>query len=505
MTFLLPHTPYQIRAMVQLTLFGKPVADPVPEEMPDEAEAEPPQPTKKKPRASSRGRGRGSHDGVPSAPADAEEPAPPTATDVVDVEKEPASAEVVVGDGDADVRDTSQALTLVSKAEMGDIACQSSAVSSALVVGSSFFCTKCGYTVDPTKLGTRVVRKLPPAFQCNKCNCKSTMLHRMFGTWPLEEFKDIDEATMQRFWQTATPDKCSLKKAVEEVLVSRMVESQIAEDAGPFLPLATWAAAPYHFDPSVIKAKAPMRVHPILGDTYQVKIVTTGEKKQRDFVREAMAKMMSHPPAASSSKGGPSMVEAGGGTGDGSGENLDDDTDGSSKDSSSSTSSSDSSGSSSERGKKHSKKKTSKKRTSKKLKKKEAKTALRQKQAAKKEKERQRQADKEEKAAIKLEKNRVAKAKGDASKILAKTASVAMQLDHMLKDKACSLVPSLILKKSQDNHKLLMQFEKEAKERIKAKCPLDLPFTLEDVTVACKDAMTNKSVLMSMLDSVKKM
>ena len=168
--------------MVQLTLFGKPVADPVPEEMPDEAEAEPPQPTKKKPRASSRGRGRGSHDGVPSAPADAEEPAPPTATDVVDVEKEPASAEVVVGDGDADVRDTSQALTLVSKAEMGNIACRSSAFSSAFVVGSSFFCTKCGCTVDPTKPGTRVVRKLPPAFQCNKCNCKSTMLHRMFVT-----------------------------------------------------------------------------------------------------------------------------------------------------------------------------------------------------------------------------------------------------------------------------------------------------------------------------------
>ena len=54
------------------------------------------------------------------------------------------------------------------------------------LVDPQFFCTKCGYTV--VKSGVHVVRKSPLAFQCNKCNTKTTILHRMFCSLPPEDF-----------------------------------------------------------------------------------------------------------------------------------------------------------------------------------------------------------------------------------------------------------------------------------------------------------------------------
>ena len=162
------------------------------------------------------------------------------------------------------------------------------------------FCTTCGYTVDPTRVGARLHRKSPPTFTCSSCNSKTTRLNKIFGRYPTEAFEGMDEASIQRFWQTAVSSRAGLKKTFEDVVLSRLVESRIAEETGPYLPLKTWADAPYRFDPEQIRKKAPMRMHPILGETYQVKIVTTGGKLQRDMVREQVARMTSDRGAASS-------------------------------------------------------------------------------------------------------------------------------------------------------------------------------------------------------------
>ena len=100
----------------------------------------------------------------------------------------------------------------------------------------------------------------------------------------------MDGTAIQRFWRSAVSGKAALKKTFEDVVLSRLVESRIAEESGPCLPLKTWADAPCHLDVEQIMKKTPMRVHPILGDTYQVKIVTTGDKLQRDMAREQVAK-----------------------------------------------------------------------------------------------------------------------------------------------------------------------------------------------------------------------
>ena len=78
-----------------------------------------------------------------------------------------------------------------------------------------------------------------------------------------------------------------------------------------------------------------------------------------------------------------------------------------------------------------------------------------------------------------------------------------MQLDSLLKDKQCSKVPAIILKKTQDAYSALLALESEASLKLKAKCPLDLSFTLDDVTAATKEAMSCKIVLTNVLNSVR--
>ena len=376
---------------------------------------------------------------------------------------------------------------------------------SALTFDNGLYCTKCGHTVDPLVPGTRVVKKSPPLFCCNKCNSKTVMLSRMFGSWPPEEFKGIDDATMQKFWATPVADKDGLQKAVEDTLVSRLVESQIAEDSGPYLPLATWADAPYHFDPAEIRAKAPMRMHHILGETYQVKIVTTGERKQRDVVRETMAKLFGRVSGLSASSAEqPAITDVA----DADAEGADDDESDADNASSKASSSSSSSSSSSTDGRKKKKKKiNTKSKTSKKCAKKDKKALSSKKirRAAQKDKDRQKKTAREEAAAEKAEKSRILRLKTECSKVLGKITPITMQLDQMLKDKVCSQIPSVVLKKSQDVLATLMALEKEAKDKLKVKCPLDLTFTMDSVSSWCKEATMHKTNLTILIDSVRKM
>ena len=503
--------------MVQLDLFGKVVQD-----LPADADGDMQAVTETtdRPRSQKRGRGRGRDTSPPpqkrgrgrgrarvrarivgavgdttivcdSPSADVGPTVGGTAVDSAAVDGTLVAAAASVDDVSGGVVATLELGTIVS-------------TSSTLTFDNGIYCTKCGYTVDPMVPGTRVVRKSPPMFVCSKCNSKTVMLTRMFGSWPPEEFKGLDDATMRKFWATQVADKDALRKAVEDTLVSRLVESQIAEESGPYLPLATWAEAPYHFDPAEIKAKAPMRMHHILGETYQVKIVTTGERKQRDVVRETMAKMMRKIPGLPSSS---TELPAITGDADADADSADDDESAADSASTATSSSSSASSSSTDGRKKKSKKTKTKSKKSKKpaKKQKKAHSSKKSRRAAQKDKENQRKAAKEEAAAHRAEKSRIVRLKTECSKVLGKVTPITMQLDQTLKDKMCSQIPSVVMKKSQDVLATLTAYEKEAKDKLKAKCPLDLTFTVDSVLSLCKEATMHKNHLTILIDSVRKM
>ena len=113
----------------------------------------------------------------------------------------------------------------------------------------------------------------------------------MFGRWPLVEFKSLAPEVQQAFWQESSSDKAGLKKAVEKTLVHAMVESRLAREEGPFLPLSVWAKK--GFDIQEIEKKANCEIHPVLGKTYQVKIHSTGHEKKEELVQNEMMKLLS--------------------------------------------------------------------------------------------------------------------------------------------------------------------------------------------------------------------
>jgi hypothetical protein len=139
------------------------------------------------------------------------------------------------------------------------------------------YCTKCGYVVDPITKGVRLLKKTPPTFECSQCNSKSTMLHRMLGSWPMQEFKELGLEEQQAFWRSSSSSKEGLKRSVEQHLLSRLVEVQCAKDAGPFLPLSVWSKQGY--DVEDIKARALVEHHPVLGLTCQAKMPARAAKR----------------------------------------------------------------------------------------------------------------------------------------------------------------------------------------------------------------------------------
>ena len=51
----------------------------------------------------------------------------------------------------------------------------------------------------------------------------------------------------------------------------------------------------------------------------------------------------------------------------------------------------------------------------------------------------------------------------------------------------------------------LTAYEKETKDKLKVKCPLDLTFTMDSVLSLCKEATMHKNHLTILIDSVRKM
>lgn len=319
-------------------------------------------------------------------------------------------------------------------------------------------------------------------------------LHKLFGTWPIDEFKALDEETQKKFWQEAGGNREGLKKTVENLLIRRVVETQFASEAGPFLPLSVWATQGYNT--ADIEARAPMELHPVLGPTYQVSIKSSGREKTDSLIREQMVRLLQKgKKSAASSSGGPVSLP-----GEGSldhGEDEEQGTEGS--DEASTVSSSVSSSDSSVKKKKKRKSKKSKKSNKNK---KQSKTDKREKD--KKDQDKQQDAKKQRLLLEKADRSRALKIRTDCTKALAKIAPVQLFLEELLKHPKLSHAPSFAVKKAKGMLKKLNDLDCEARDQLKSKENREVSFTLPGLIVITKEAMETKCLLEGMLDAVSK-
>jgi hypothetical protein len=337
-------------------------------------------------------------------------------------------------------------------------------------------CSKCGHTVDPILPGTRLLSKSPPKYRCGKCCTKTTMLTRMFGSWPLAEFKELSDECQQEFFKSTETTSKSLKHAVEHVIARRLVERSIASETGPFLPLSVWSTKGFNI--ADIQQRAKMKMHPVLGATYQVQILTTGKEKTDEAIREHMAKILSKPLKGNRSI--KSLADA-----DSLEIPLDDKVEKPSPPSCSASSSSSSSSSSSD--KKNSKSKKSKR----------SKKSKKQHKKAKKEKTEHR--EKHGKADIeqegldekarkqlvltmeKVEKKRIIKVHSECTRTISKVSGATIQLEALLNDDKLHHCPKFAVQKAKDMIKAMNSYTAECREQLGKPSPRELSFTMEDV------------------------
>ena len=102
-------------------------------------------------------------------------------------------------------------------------------------------------------------------------------------------------------------------------------------------------------------------------------------------------------------------------------------------------------------------------------------------------------------------KARITKCKVDATKVVAKLGPVLIQVELLLRDKQMSEVPTVLGTKLKDLAKTMRDYNDEAKKKLGQKAPLDMTFSLEDVLAMCKEANGTRTVVNSMLNSIRAM
>ena len=108
--------------------------------------------------------------------------------------------------------------------------------------------------------------------KCNSCNSKNVILHRMFGQWPIDGSKELDETERQTFWRESVPKKEHLFKNMTDVLTKKIVEAQQKSKGGAYLPLTVYAMQGFNVDD--ISARCTDTCEdPVLGTCYKVDIM----------------------------------------------------------------------------------------------------------------------------------------------------------------------------------------------------------------------------------------
>jgi hypothetical protein len=361
--------------------------------------------------------------------------------------------------------------------------------------------------VDTMKPGTRLIRKTPAVWQCGSCSSKHVMLSRIFGTFPLPDFVALTDAEQSAFWKEAPTDMQGLKKAITETLTSSMMERTESGTSGKYLPLEVYAKK--GFDTVAIEHGCNMKMHPVIGKTYRLDIDNVAWTKIREKCRRQVLEMIdrkSNKPLPDIPDPKPANIEDTGDTSESSDGDKKHDKKHSKKDK--------------KHGKKHSKGKTHKhdkhkkdgknkkhNRHSKKAKKggsgkkrKSSSSSSASTESSSSDgnaKKRQVEAQKEEQTLQK-------KVQADATRVLAKVRPIINNVAELKREEHFGDMPKTIAKKMEAELENLINFEKDAREKIGGTAT-SLNFNMDDVAKASKAIIESISTVKTMLKQTAKL
>jgi len=366
-------------------------------------------------------------------------------------------------------------------------------------------CHQCNTQIDTLQPGVRLLSKMRNTWRCKTCNSKCSMLSTMFGGWPIEDFKHLTPELQTKFWQAATSDVTSLKKAVEEHIIIHRVRSRWNERVGDYQPLSWYTA--HGYDVSTFSKTAASEWNEDMGVmTYKIGVHKVGDRNLEDIARDEIYKLLdkgkkSHQGAAPVPVCKPQITE---GEGESEGEAKDAGDAASSSSSSSSTSSSSSSAKKKKqkKSKKEKKVKTAdKERKDKKKKdKKEREAKLERKKQEAERKRQEAEAAKHHAQEENKEKKRVAKLQIDAARILSKVSPLVGHIKELKGHAHFSKVPKDAKKNVDATLKDLEKVMAYAEERVRGSSTEAFPFTVEEASATAKGGI---ATLRHFLNTIK--
>ena len=307
-------------------------------------------------------------------------------------------------------------------------------------------CNTCGGRCQVSSM--RLRGKKAGAWECNNCGVKGTQLRRVFGKWPVSEFTDFAEDEKKGFFsEIAGMSMEELKQYCARKFQKVEQHQAYYEDGGQFLPLSVWERK--GFPVADIEAKSlpsDRRTHPVLGNTYRVAIMGSGQRGfQGTTSTQGLSKRSKGPAGNPAAAAGPAAEAEPAAS-------VESESDSSSSDCSSSSAS-----------KKKSKKKKSKKSkgsNKKKKSKKEAKKKTAAAAAAKAEAAAKKHNDKEKLATDKL-----------CNAVLTKCEGASLTLAATLADPGTAFLPAAVLHSCKSSLEQVDGLVKRAKLILKSEMP----------------------------------
>ena len=171
-----------------------------------------------------------------------------------------------------------------SAANSGDTAAPALAPEPAPAAASK--CELCAVELDPLGKGIRLVKKSTMSFWCARCNSVCAIQQRWLGTWPIEEFKDLDDNTVEEFYKKAHGGNLHKLKAMTTDMLKAIFTQRYSEtDFTEWLPINVWTSR--GFTKEQVEA-CPSKKHEKWGDVYAVNVEQISKSKITDTVKERL-------------------------------------------------------------------------------------------------------------------------------------------------------------------------------------------------------------------------
>ncbi len=121
---------------------------------------------------------------------------------------------------------------------------------------------------------------------------RAVQLRRHFGSWPTDDFQMLSVEQQTAFYEGAHDmERRDMLKKASEILEATEAHGEFYVDGGKFLPLSVWANMGYDVHRiETLTLKEDIKEDRVLGQTYRVKILSTGNKGETMLARKSVLK-----------------------------------------------------------------------------------------------------------------------------------------------------------------------------------------------------------------------